>query len=361
MRIAHLSRIRGPADGGISPIVQDLLAAQNQLLSPPGSGDSLRWLAAPDDLAFGLRQYGPDLVHVHGLWSVANRLIARTPALPAVIAPQGMLDAWALRQSRWRKRLAWRLFERGNLQRAAAVQALGPSELASIRSLGIRAPVALIPNAVSPPEPLSSSLASACPSAWPCSAKRVLLFLSRFHAKKGLDPLLKAWQSVAESARRHHWQLVLVGYGDEGALARQVAAAQARSELADATVLGPCFGLEKQACFRAASAFILPSFSEGLPMAALEAMSHRLPCLLSHACNLPEAFTAGAALPADPGDLTVALERLFALSDAERAAMGTAGLALVQECFSWPQVARQTLELYRWILDGGARPGFVEL
>lgn len=62
-----------------------------------------------------------------------------------------MLDPWALEQSRWRKRLAWRLFERGNLRRAGAVQALSGAELEAIRARGIRSPVAIIPNAVSLP------------------------------------------------------------------------------------------------------------------------------------------------------------------------------------------------------------------
>ena len=42
-------------------------------------------------------------------------------------------------------------------------------------------------------------------------------------------------------------------------------------------------------------------------------------------------------------------------------AMGNAGQALVRERFSWPQVAAQTIELYSWVLGGGAPPAFVEL
>lgn len=361
MRIAHLSRIRGPADGGISCIVEEMSAAQRQAPAV-GAAAAVRWLAAPDDLRTELRRFAPHLVHVHGLWSAPNRLIARRPRLPIVIAPQGMLDPWALAQRRWRKQAAWRLFERGNLQRAGAVQALTGAERAAIRAQGISAPVALIPNAVNLPE-LEPVLPPESALPWLPGTGRVLLFLSRFHEKKGLDPLLAAWQLVQAEAAREQWHLALVGYGDDGALARRVAAAQARGELAGVQVLGPCFGAEKAAVLAAASAFVLPSFSEGLPMAALEAMAHRLPCLLSAACNLPDAFSTGAALPAepDPTALATALRRLFALSPAERTAMGAAGRALVAERYSWPQVARQTLELYRWILGGGQRPGFVEL
>jgi poly(glycerol-phosphate) alpha-glucosyltransferase len=157
--------------------------------------------------------------------------------------------------------------------------------------------------------------------------------------------------------------LVLAGYGDQGELAQRVAQAQQRGELEGVEVIGPVFGPDKTATFLAASAFVLPSYSEGLPMAALEAMAHRLPCLLSAACNIPEAFAAGAALPAEPEPtaLVAALRQLFTLSPAERTAMGELGHALVARQFSWTHVAEQTGELYRWILGGGDRPGFVEL
>jgi glycosyltransferase involved in cell wall biosynthesis len=164
---------------------------------------------------------------------------------------------------------------------------------------------------------------------------------------------------VAAEAARAGWWLALVGYGDGGQLEQQLRA----SPVPRAVACGPVFGAAKQAVLATTSAFVLPSHSEGLPMAALEAMAHQLPCLLSRACNLPEAFRAGAALPAepDPATLAASLRQLFALSPSDRAAMGAAGHDLVQERFSWPVVAEQTLELYRWILGGGERPGFVEL
>jgi glycosyltransferase involved in cell wall biosynthesis len=327
------------------------------------SGDApieTRWLAPPDKLSLELQHFSPDLLHVHGLWSVANRILARGSWPPSVIAPQGMLDPWALNQSRCLKQAAWSLYEQGNLQRCAAVQALSLAEFQSIRAKGIRAPVAIIPNAVSLPH---RDQMNQPPPPWSRGHERVLLFFSRFHHKKGLTPLLQAWHALESAPASRGWRLVLVGYGDQGRLARSVAQAQARGHLLRVEVHGPCFGADKQACFSAASAFVLPSFSEGLPMAALEAMAHRLPCLLSAACNLPEAFSAGAALvaDADPGALAAALQHLFGLSDAERASMGSAAAQLVANSFSWTRVAEQTLALYRWILGASDRPAWVEL
>ena len=65
-------------------------------------------------------------------------------------------------------------------------------------------------------------------------------------------------------------------------------------------VIKPAFGLEKEKIFKNSSAFILPSFSEGLPMAPLEAMSYGVPCLISENCNLNQAIKLGAALKTNP-------------------------------------------------------------
>jgi glycosyltransferase involved in cell wall biosynthesis len=124
---------------------------------------------------------------------------------------------------------------------------------------------------------------------------------------------------------------------------------------------GPRFGEEKTALFREASAFILPSLSEGLPMTVLEAWSWGLPVLMTTSCNLPEGEKFGAAITmeADTGAICAALSKLFAMGGVERAAMGARGRRLVQEQFRWPDVAVQMTEVYDWVLGRGPRPACV--
>jgi glycosyltransferase involved in cell wall biosynthesis len=377
----HLSHAADASDGGIATAVAALLHAQQTAgLSPswltadrfpPRQRDPSLFAAATSGAcehpASASSHSSTDLLHLHGLWRSPTRIAPRLAGagLPLVIAPHGMLDPGALAISRRRKQMVWRLWERRALSSARCLHALCPAEAAAIRALLPRAPIAVIPNGVELPSPSPHPLAPPLPPpAWAGvvpDGEPVLLFLGRFHSKKGLDPLLAAWQGAAAAAERAGWWLALVGYGDDGALAQRVAAAQARGELQRLMVLGPVFAAEKAAVLQAASAFVLPSFSEGLPMAALEAMAHRLPCLLSSACNLPEAFSAGAALaaPPEPEALAAALHQLFALSPAERSTMGAAGRQLVAARYSWPQVAQHTRQLYQWILGGGPCPAFV--
>ena len=106
---------------------------------------------------------------------------------------------------------------------------------------------------------------------------------------------------------------------------------------------------------------MLPSLSEGLPLAVLEAWSYGLPVLMTEACNLPEGFAAGAALPigTDRAGIAAGLRQLFALSDAERRDMGARGRALVRERFTWASVGEQMTAVYEWVLGGGPPPSCV--
>jgi len=131
------------------------------------------------------------------------------------------------------------------------------------------------------------------------------------------------------------------------------------SAAADVLFYGAAFGEEKEALFRSAEAFILPSFSEGLPMSVLEAWSYGLPVVMTPECNLPEGFACGAALEIRNGEKSFqfsdfsfqhGLRTLLEMSDWERAAMGMRGRRLVEEKFTWPKVAQSLKEVYDSLL-----------
>ena len=127
----------------------------------------------------------------------------------------------------------------------------------------------------------------------------------------------------------------------------------------DVVFYGPAFGVEKEALFRSADAFILPSFSEGLPMSVLEAWSYGLPVVMTPECNLPEGFAKQAALEIRSGEgsfkgsdfsFQQGLRTLLEMSDHELAAMGMRGRRLVEEKFTWSKVAQSLKEIYESLL-----------
>ena len=316
------------------------------------------------DFQTALRDSGADLLHVHGLWtytSVAARQWATHTKRPYVISPHGMLDPWAIANHGWKKRIAMRVYEDAHLRGAACLHALCASEVESIRALGLTAPVCCLPNGADLPDVIPP------PPAWrarlPTDA-RILLYLGRLTPKKGPTPLIRAWATVrSASPASSSWHLVFVGPGPE-AYAAELKSLAARLDVSEAVhFIGPLYGPDKAATFAAADAFVLPSFSEGMPHAVLEAWAQGLPALLTPQCNLPEGFAHGAALAIEPNELAIAdgIRRLMAMTDDERRAMGGRGRALVASRFSWPAIAAELEAVYRWLLGHQARPETVSL
>lgn len=306
-----------------------------------------------------------DLVQTHGLWmypSVATLRWYRRTRRPYLVHPHGMLDAWALRHRGWKKRLALWLYEGAHLRHAACIRALTRAEADAMRAGGLRNPICQIPNGVEIP-----AAASGAPPPYAGSMplqRKTVLYLGRVHPIKNLSSLLVAWAQVQQRGLPGHddWALVVAGWGQNGYIEQLRAQAQETGLGQSVLFVGPLFGEAKAAALTHAAAFVLPSLSEGLPMAVLEAWAYGKPVLMTPECHLPEGFQAGAALriETDPASIAQGLQRLFKMSSAELTEMGNRGRDLVAQRFSWDKVAAQMRAVYDWLLNRGPRPDCVE-
>jgi glycosyltransferase involved in cell wall biosynthesis len=299
-----------------------------------------------------------DILSVHGLWkycSVGSQRWHRQTGRPYVVHPHGMLDSWALRNAHWKKRIAAALYENQHLRGAACLRALSEAEARSIRSYGLRNPICVIPNGVDLPD-LSESNAKT-----QLANQKTLLYLGRLHPKKNISNLIRAWNQTfnSQGGSVDSWVLAIAGW-DHSGYEREL-----RGIAAGASVvfLGPQFGPKKTECYRTCDAFILPSLSEGLPMTVLEAWSYAKPVLMTPECNLPEGFSAEAALRigTSADEIAAGLNRLFEMSDDDRAAMGTRGRSLVAIRFSWRRIGEQMRTICEWVLGSGAPPETIRL
>ena len=320
-------------------------------------------LAYSPDLYAQLSAIKPDIIHTQGIWMyfsyVNNKYCAQTHT-PYIVSPHGMLDPWQLKQSfskDLKKKLVRLLYEDAHLRRAACIQALCESEYEAIRAFGLKNPVAIIPNGVALP-------AAASPAALPKPSvqgqRKTLLYLSRLHHKKGLAELLRGW-ALTQPAQ-HDWQLAIAGTTPDDAYLQSLLSLTQQLGIADSVqFVGGQFGAAKDARYRQSDAFIMPSFSEGLPMAVLEAWSYELPVVMTSFCNIPEGFAHQAALPIEPTPESIAtgIKQLIARTEAERQQMGQRGYQLVSQSFTWEKVAKDTDELYQWVKGKAPQPTFV--
>ena len=127
--------------------------------------------------------------------------------------------------------------------------------------------------------------------------------------------------------------------------------------------LGPQFGEAKAACYANCDAFVLPSLSEGLPMAVLEAWAYGKPMLMTPECNLPEGFAADAAIriETNPKSIEQGLTDLFRHPPSDLRSLGQRGRELVVEKFTWPKLAVEMKTVYEWLLGGGSPPDCVQM
>lgn len=313
-------------------------AAAPQLLPTSGLANGILGKALTEALIAA----EPDLVHLHGIWGVGARATAawaRRTSRPVVISPRGMLDPWALDRSAAKKRVSQWLWEGRLLREARFLHALNASEAASIRAAGWARPIVTIPNGAALPEQGSMIRGNDGP--------RVLLFVGRLHPKKGLEELIRSW-AVLPQGLRDRWTLKIAGWDEVGLLANLVSLAQALGVEDVIDFIGPVYGEEKDAVFRSASAFILPSHSEGLPMAVLEAWSYELPVFMTAACNLPTGFAAGAAFEIGTAPQSIASVLTVTLDDDEALIVaGRNGRVLVKQRHGWPTIAQEMRAAYK--------------
>jgi len=306
-------------------------------------------------LANAMATFTPDIVHQHGLWlynSVATRTSARRRGSRTLISIHGMLTPWALENSRLRKQIALKLYERGNLEAADCLHATSEAELEHLRQLGLRAPIALVPFGVFLPAPP--------PAIRTRAGLRTMLSLGRLHPVKGLDNLIRAWASI--HPRFPDWQLKIAGPSD-GKYGEELKALAQALRVERLEFAGPLYGPDKESAYAEADVFVLPSHSENFAITVIEALSHGVPVVASKAAPWSALVLekCGWWEETDAKHLAATLGHVAATPPDALAAMGKLGRAWVGREFSWPCCASRFSDIYRWLTRGGGRPKCVSV
>ncbi len=304
---------------------------------------------------------GVDGVHIHGLWEQSTAIAAQTARkldVPYVLSAHGMLEPWALANKRLRKMVYAALVERNNVQRAACLHALTKAEAKHYLRFGATSPIVVIPNGVDIPKIKDASLFT---RKFPRGeGKRIVLFMARLHAKKGVDMLLEAWNSVT---RQYPDALLVIAGPDVDDMRERLERMTIDRGLSETVLFtGMLNGAMKWSALAAAECFVLPSFSEGLSVAVLEAMGMGLPVIVTEPCNMPEVeeFRTGWQIKPDLQALIVALGQVLQNPPLKNEIIGRLGARLVSTRYAWNNVGTQMQDVYHWI-QGGPMPPTVDV
>jgi len=234
----------------------------------------------------------------HGLWQWPGR-VARSLGNPYLVYPHGMLAPWFKKTypfKHLKKQLYWWAVQGKILRDAHAVcfttkeeQALSQKTFFSYRAkevvtgLGVQAP----------PQELDISREKFLEKFPALKGCKILLYLGRFHPKKGVDELIRSWKKRKNPKNE---VLVLAGPVDNKDSWIQNLLSLVGQ---DPSVVwtGMLQGNEKWGTLCSADAMILPSHQENYGMVVAEACSVGLPVYLTNQVNLwREVVDAGAGV-----------------------------------------------------------------
>ncbi len=290
-----------------------------------------------------------DLVHVHSLWHYPGYVAYRQASkvdIPLVVSPSGSLATLALANDRLRKIIYSAVVQKRILNMSSLLHVLTRQEAEEARAYGTSTCFEVIPLGIT----LKPDSTEGAGAVWARSGRNgskpfTVLFLGRVVRNKGLELLI---ETLAELKRRlHSVHLVVAGPYEEdyyhvlSSLAKQCGVTDS------ITFTGLVTGAQKSETFSTSDVFVLPSYTEGFSVAVLEAMAWRLPVILSHQCNFPEAAEAGAGFEVKPdvGQLAAAVERLIE-EPTEATRMGRQARSLIEREYTWDAVVPRFIAAY---------------
>jgi glycosyltransferase involved in cell wall biosynthesis len=292
----------------------------------------------------------PCILHGHGIWRIANLfplIIGRETPARIVYSPRGTLSSWSMQYKSLVKKPFWKLLQKPALDRCHCYHATAGAEYEDIRRVGLRRPVAIIPNGIDIPTLTSDA-----------QRRKQVVFLSRINPVKGLDILLPAWAAIAPDFQE--WELIIAGPLDNE-YATAVQASAGSLNCPSIKFVGESLGNNKTRLLAEAALFVLPSYSENFGIAVAEALAHGLPVITTSGTPWSEITQRDAGWYISPNKPALEDALRSALSQPLPALreMGNKGRTWMEVSYSWEHIAIMMQETYRWLHSNGSKPGWV--
>ena len=298
---------------------------------------------------------GVDLIHVQFVWTFISHSAAkyaRSNHIPYVIAPRGSLYKRAMEDSKWlKKRIAWYLYQKEDLNKANCVQATCMEEMETLRSLGCDAPIAIIPNSY--------------------DAKRIkrgtyvnndifrIGYLGRLSPRKHVERLIYAFAELKK--KYNNTNLWIIG-SDDNRYEQFLRKECERLDLGDSVAFKGFLRLEAlDNAIRQCHLFVFPSDYENFGNVVPDVLVREIPAIASKGMpwRIMEKEKCGWWIDMNQEALNKTLIEAYEKGFDQLREMGMRGRKLVEEQFSVGKNGIMLKELYTWILYGGNKPDFV--
>ncbi|MEM9732243.1 MAG: glycosyltransferase [Pseudomonadota bacterium] len=286
-----------------------------------------------------------DIVHLNGAYLWPMPMMAKQAqrhGLPYLYSPRGMLLPDLIEgRSKWVKKAWITAFERSLIAKAAALHATAEAEAQGLTKLFPGAPgTYTIGNGVVAPG-LSENF-NTLPF-WPAnSTGRRIAFLGRLDWMKGVDLLLDTVANLPDA------QLSIAGPDYDGIKAQLAMQAQDLGISHRVRFLGKLDGEKKWQFLNSADCVVIPSQHESFGMTLVEAMAVGTPVVTSASVGASAVLAQVDAQSIVQRNAHEFAERVGHLLDNhdERAAIGRAAKAHVEQNHSWASIASHFVSVY---------------
>jgi glycosyltransferase involved in cell wall biosynthesis len=281
-----------------------------------------------------LAKYPDAIIYTQGLnvWYQASKLNGRLIYNPHGLEP---FQGQTLRD----KITTWpfRIVMRKVFKQATYVISLGGHLTSILKASGVpESKIKVLPNATNIPDAVLKTENDIC----------TFLFVGRFAHNKGIALLLQAIKELNAEGFEKQMHFNLVG---KGPLFNQMIS---EYRLPNITFAGFANDEQLKEFYSSSDAFVFPTLFEGMPTVVLEAMSYKLPIIVSDVGATAEQVDSNNGFLIEKNNLLQlkdAIKKFVLLTAEERKNMGEQSLTKVKEKFTWKAVAQRHLHLFNTI------------
>ena len=333
-----------------SPLTEEINGATVYRMPAP-KPKPLASLSYTSSALLKLRSLAPQIIHAHGLFATTTTGVLAKQALgiPLVVKlMRGGVDGDVARlRDKFLGRQRLRYFQR-HVDRFIVISQEITGELDAHGSSDDR--YVYIPNGVDlsrfvPPD--AAEKAEIRASLGLSADEVVVLFTGRLAPEKRLDLLLRSWAAVEDQLP--HAKLMIVGTGPDATMLKRLARPSV-------IFTGPRDDVAP--LLQAGDIFILPSATEGLSNALLEAMAAGLAPIATDVGGASDVIVSGESgilvAPGRENELTLSLCRLIK-DQALRTRVSARARARIAERFDLRRTASDLRSLYEVVLDESSR------